>query len=218
MDFGGDDMHRTVRNARRRAATSAEAARTTSTSASAAQPGDPSLYETKRHSHLSVDDSVLSPPVQPAPGDLDRWMGDALDEARAALEHGDVPVGALVVHLTTGEIVGRSHNARERDLDPTAHAEMLALRDAAAAIRRWRLDEHALVVTLEPCPMCAGAAWAARLPLIVFGAADERAGASGSLYNFAADPRLNHPAEVVAGVRGEESAALLRAFFEARRD
>jgi tRNA(adenine34) deaminase len=155
--------------------------------------------------------------VQPEAADLDRWMADALEEARAAPAHGDVPVGALVVHLTTGAVVGRGHNARERDLDPTAHAEMLALREAAAAIRRWRLDEHALVVTMEPCPMCAGAAWAARVPLIVFGAADERAGASGSLYNFAADPRLNHSARVVAGVRSDESAALLRAFFEARR-
>jgi tRNA(adenine34) deaminase len=164
-----------------------------------------------------VGDSVTSPLVHPDPGDLDRWMDEALVEARAALAHGDVPVGALVVHVTTGEVIARAHNARERDHDPTAHAEMLALRDAAAAIRRWRLDEHALVVTMEPCPMCAGAAWAARLPLIVFGAADERAGAGGSLYNFAADPRLNHTARVLAGVRGDESASLLRAFFEARR-
>ena len=101
-------------------------------------------------------------------------MGEALDEARTALEHDDVPVGAVVVHLPTGAVVARCHNARERDGDPTAHAEMLALRAAAAAAGGWRLDEHALVVTLEPCPMCAGAAWAARVPLIVFGAADRR--------------------------------------------
>jgi len=145
-------------------------------------------------------------------------MGDALDEARAALEHGDVPVGAVVVHLPTGAVIARGHNARERDGDPTAHAELLALRDAAAAVRGWRLDEHALVVTLEPCPMCAGAAWAARVPLIVFGAADDRAGATGSLYNFAADPRLNHASDVVAGVRADDASALLHAFFAERRN
>jgi tRNA(adenine34) deaminase len=164
-----------------------------------------------------IGGSVSSSLVLPEPGDLDRWMDEALDEARAALAHDDVPVGALIVNLTTGTVVARGHNARERDGDPTAHAEMLALRDAAAALRRWRLDDHALVVTLEPCPMCAGAAWAARVPLIVFGAADERAGASGSLYNFAADPRLNHATQVIAGIRGAESAALLRTFFETRR-
>jgi tRNA(adenine34) deaminase len=145
------------------------------------------------------------------------WMRAALDEARAAPEHDDVPVGAIVVHLPSGEIVARAHNERERVGDPTAHAELLALRTAAQHAGTWRLDEYALVVTLEPCPMCAGAAWAARLGRIVYGASDPRAGASGSLYNFAADPRLNHETEVVAGVLAEECGVLLSEFFAQRR-
>jgi tRNA(adenine34) deaminase len=144
-------------------------------------------------------------------------MGAALDEARAALVHDEVPIGALVVELTSGEVVARRHNERERTGDPTAHAEVLALRDAADRAGTWRLTDHALVVTLEPCPMCAGAAWAARLPLVVFGAADPKAGATGSLYNFAADPRLNHAARVEPGVRAGESTALLEGFFATRR-
>ena|SRR2546423_13420632 len=144
-------------------------------------------------------------------------MREALAEARLAPDHGDVPVGALVVRLSTGSVVTRAHNTRERDADPTAHAELIALRDAARLAGTWRLDDHALVVTLEPCPMCAGAAWAARLRLLVFGAADPKAGAAGSLYNFAADPRLNHETEVVPGVLAEECAALLTAFFAERR-
>ena len=147
----------------------------------------------------------------------DIWMEAALAEARAALEHDDVPVGAVIVHRPTGEIVARAHNERERTGDPSAHAEMLALRAAARAAGTWRLDEHALVVTLEPCPMCAGAVWAARVGLLVYGAADPKAGAAGSLYNFAADPRLNHTTEVVRGVRAAECAELLTKFFESRR-
>jgi tRNA(adenine34) deaminase len=145
------------------------------------------------------------------------WMGHALDEAAEALEHDDVPVGAVVVHLSTGDIVARAHNSREREHDPTAHAELLALQAAARHAGTWRLTGHALVVTLEPCPMCAGAAWAARIGRLVFGAADPKAGAAGSLYNFAADPRLNHEIDVVPGVRAEECAALLTAFFRSRR-
>jgi tRNA(adenine34) deaminase len=145
------------------------------------------------------------------------WMEHALREAALATEHGDVPVGAIVVQRSTGEIVARAHNARERDHDPTAHAEILALRAAAIHARTWRLNDHALVVTLEPCPMCAGAAWAARIGLLVFGAADPKAGAAGSLYNFAADPRLNHEIEIVSGVRAEECGDLLTAFFRAKR-
>jgi len=145
------------------------------------------------------------------------WMGHALDEAAEALEHDDVPVGAVVVHLSTGDIVARAHNSRERDHDPTAHAELLALQAAARHAGTWRLTGHALVVTLEPCPMCAGAAWAARIGRLVFGAADPKAGAAGSLYNFAADPRLNHEIDVVPGVRAEECADLLTAFFRSRR-
>ncbi|HKA93248.1 MAG TPA: nucleoside deaminase [Acidimicrobiia bacterium] len=147
---------------------------------------------------------------------LDELMGVALDEARVAAGH-DVPIGAVVVRVADGGIVGRRHNERELDGDPTAHAEILALRDAARALGSWRLDGHALVVTLEPCVMCAGAAVAARLDLVAFGARDPKAGALGSLYNLAADPRLNHEAAVVDGVRADECSALVREFFEARR-
>jgi tRNA(adenine34) deaminase len=144
-------------------------------------------------------------------------MRAAIDEARRALQHDDVPVGAIVVQISTGTIVARAHNARERDDDPTAHAEMLAVREAARTAGTWRLDDHALVVTLEPCPMCAGAVWAARVPLLVFGAADPKAGAASTLYNFAADPRLNHETQVVGGVLAGECGALLSAFFAERR-
>ncbi len=142
-------------------------------------------------------------------------MALALDEARAALAHGDVPVGAVV--LVGGEVVARRHNEREATGDPTAHAEVLALRDAAAALGRWRLDDATLVVTLEPCAMCAGAAVNARLGRLVFGAPDLKAGATGSLYNLCADPRLNHEVPLTAGVRADEAAALLTAFFAERR-
>ena len=143
-------------------------------------------------------------------------MGLALEEAAAAIGHGDVPIGAVV--LVDGEVVARRHNERERLGDPTAHAEVLALRDAAAAIGAgWRLTDATLVVTLEPCPMCAGELVAARAARVVFGAADPKAGACGSLYNLCTDPRLHHEVEVRHGVRAEESAALLQAFFAERR-
>lgn len=142
-------------------------------------------------------------------------MALALDEARAAAAHGDVPVGAVVVVGT--EVVARRHNERELTGDPTAHAEILALRDAAAAVGSWRLSTASLVVTLEPCPMCAGAAVAARVAQVVFGAADLKAGACGSLYNLCADPRLNHEVEVRGGVLAEESSRLLTEFFVERR-
>jgi tRNA(adenine34) deaminase len=147
--------------------------------------------------------------------DLDAAMTMALDEAAEALRHDDVPVGALV--LRDGEVIARRHNERERSGDPTAHAELLALRDAAAVVGSWRLDGLTLVVTLEPCPMCAGALVGARLDRVVFGAADPKAGACGSLYNLCVDPRLNHEVEVVAGVRAGESADLLTAFFAEKR-
>ncbi len=143
-------------------------------------------------------------------------MGIALDEAFAALAHFDVPVGAVVAR-SDGEVVAHRHNERELAQDPTAHAELLALRDAAAALGRWRLDDCVLVATLEPCPMCAGAALSARIATVVFGAADPKAGACGSLYNLAADPRLNHEMTVVPGVRADEAAGLLRRFFAERR-
>ena len=148
---------------------------------------------------------------------LSELMGRAIEEARAALLHDDVPIGALVVRLADGAVIAAAHNERERRADPTAHAEVLALQAAAKAVRGWRLGGHALVSTLEPCPMCAGAAWAARVDLLVFGAADPRAGSAGSLYNLAADPRLNHESAVVQGVRSEECAALLEQFFATRR-
>ncbi|MCB1015592.1 MAG: tRNA adenosine(34) deaminase TadA, partial [Acidimicrobiales bacterium] len=147
--------------------------------------------------------------------DDEQAMALALDEARAALAHGDVPVGAVV--LVGGDVVARRHNEREAAADPTAHAEVLALRDAAAALGGWRLDDATLVVTLEPCAMCAGATVNARLGRLVFGATDLRAGATGSLYNLCADPRLNHEVPVTAGVRADECAALLTAFFAGRR-
>ncbi len=143
-------------------------------------------------------------------------MGYALDEAFAAIGHSDVPVGAVVAR-SDGEVISRRHNERELARDPTAHAELLALRDAAGALGRWRLDDCTLIVTLEPCPMCAGAALAARIHTVVFGAPDPKAGACGSLYNLAADPRLNHEMTVSPGVRGDEAAALLRRFFAERR-
>ena len=144
-------------------------------------------------------------------------MGLALEEAAAALLHGDVPVGAVAF---VGErVVASRHNERELTGDPTAHAEILALADAAAEVGTWRLTDVTLVVTLEPCPMCAGALVAARLGRLVFGATDPKAGACGSLYNLCADPRLNHEVPVTPEVRADECAALLTAFFgERRRD
>jgi tRNA(adenine34) deaminase len=150
--------------------------------------------------------------------DLEALMGLALDDARAAPDHDDVPVGAVVARIDTGSVLSHRHNERERLQDPTAHAEVLALRDAATVTGRWRLDDCVLVVTLEPCPMCAGAATAARLPLVVYGAADPKAGALGTLYHFGSDPRLHHSIAVQQGVRAKEAADLLVRFFAERRD
>jgi tRNA(adenine34) deaminase len=147
---------------------------------------------------------------------LGELMELALEEARAAPAHGDVPVGAVVAG-PGGEVLARRHNERELVGDPTAHAELLALRDAAGGLGRWRLDDCILVSTLEPCPMCAGAAVAARIGTVVFGAPDPKAGACGSLYNLGADPRLNHDVTIIPGVREAEAAALLRSFFAERR-
>jgi len=145
----------------------------------------------------------------------DELMALALSEARLAAEAGEVPVGAVVV--VDGQVVARAHNRRQADHDPTAHAELLALRAACAAASSWRLPGAQVVVTLEPCPMCAGALLAARLDRVVFGAPDPKAGALGSLYNLGADPRLPHELEVRAGVRAEECGALLADFFAERR-
>jgi tRNA(adenine34) deaminase len=149
--------------------------------------------------------------------DESELMGVALEEARAALAHDDVPVGALVVRVADGAVLARRHNERELSGDPTAHAELLAIADAARDREGWRLDDCALVVTLEPCPMCAGAALASRIPLVVFGAADPKAGALGSLYHFGSDPRLHHGIRVRDGVRDDEASALLKEFFAGRR-
>jgi len=142
-------------------------------------------------------------------------MAVALAEAARAPAHGDVPVGAVAV--VDGSIVAARHNERELRGDPTAHAELLAIADAAAVLGRWRLTNVTLVVTLEPCPMCAGALVGARIPRLVYGAADPKAGACGSLYNLCADPRLNHEVAVDTGLRAEEASVLLTQFFERTR-
>ena len=139
----------------------------------------------------------------------------ALDEARFAMEHDDVPVGAVA--LVHERVVSLRHNERERLRDPTAHAEVLALQDAARELGTWRLDAVTLVVTLEPCAMCAGALVAGRVGRLVFGATDPKAGACGSLYNLCVDPRLNHEVAITSGVRASEAAELLENFFQARR-
>jgi len=143
-------------------------------------------------------------------------MRAALNEARAALAAGDVPVGAVVLS-PEGEVVGVGRNVRETHADPTGHAEVVALREAAAARGEWRLDGCTLVVTLEPCTMCAGAAVLARVACVVFGAYDDKAGAVGSLWDVVRDRRLNHRPEVISGVLAGESGALLEEFFRDRR-
>jgi tRNA(adenine34) deaminase len=137
--------------------------------------------------------------------------------AEAAQSGNDVPVGALVV-AASGEIIGRAHNNREVTHDPTGHAEIIAIREATSFLTDWRLDGCTLVVTLEPCVMCAGAIVAARIPRVVFGAWDERVGASGSLYDLLRDGRLGNPVEVIAGVKEKEAAEQLKSFFAERRN
>ena len=146
----------------------------------------------------------------------DDAMTYALAEARNALAHGDVPVGAVVIHNDV--IISSRHNERELRSDPTAHAEILALRDAANLLGRWRLEECTLVVTLEPCTMCAGALVNSRISKVVFGAADLKAGAFGSLYNIATDPRLGHHPQVVHGVLATQCAEVLTELFKNLRD
>jgi tRNA(adenine34) deaminase len=150
----------------------------------------------------------------------DRWvvpMRAALDEARAALETGDVPIGAVVVDAE-GTVLGRGRNVREARTDPTGHAEVVALREAAAARGEWRLDGCTLVVTLEPCTMCAGAAVLGRVDRVVFAAFDPKAGAVGSLWDVVRDRRLNHRPEVVSGVLADEASTLLGDFFASQRE
>jgi tRNA(adenine34) deaminase len=164
--------------------------------------------------------------VDPSPFDLSladprhpfhrEHMAMALDEAATAAAEDEVPVGAVIVSLKRG-VIARAHNQREQLHDPTAHAEMIAITQAAQALRSWRLDGCVLYVTLEPCPMCAGAIVQARLPQVVYGCTDPKAGACHTLYQITSDGRLNHRARVVAGVEAERCAAVLSEFFAAKR-
>jgi tRNA(adenine34) deaminase len=143
-------------------------------------------------------------------------MEMALEEAAAAAAEDEVPIGAVIVSFQRG-VIGRAHNQREQLLDPTAHAEMIAITQAAQALHSWRLENCALYVTLEPCPMCAGAVVQAQLPLVVYGAPNPKAGACETLYRITSDPRLNHRAQVIGGVLADRCAAVLGEFFEAKR-
>jgi len=143
-------------------------------------------------------------------------MEMALEEANLAAAEGEVPVGAVIVSRDRG-VIGQAHNQRERLIDPTAHAEMIAITQAALALRSWRLENCILYCTLEPCPMCAGAIVQARLPMVVYGCTDPKAGACHTLYSITSDPRLNHRCQVVAGVLAERCAAVLSEFFATRR-
>jgi tRNA(adenine34) deaminase len=145
----------------------------------------------------------------------DYFMRIALEEAQQSLQENEVPIGAVIVH--DGRVIARAHNQREQLRDPTAHAEMIAITQAAEARQSWRLDGCTLYVTLEPCPMCAGAIVQARLPTLVYGAADPKAGAVHTLYHLLDDPRLNHRAEIVAGVLAEPCARILSQFFQEQR-
>ncbi|MCB9534830.1 MAG: tRNA adenosine(34) deaminase TadA [Myxococcales bacterium] len=158
-------------------------------------------------------DTPLMPPRPD--GDDHAWMGVCLVQARRAAARGEVPVGALVVHR--GRVIGRGFNLREAEDDPTAHAEIVALREAARHLGHWRVLDSTLYVTLEPCVMCAGALVNARVTRLVYGCADPKAGAVESLYAVPTDSRLNHRLQVTAGVRSAECAAVLRDFFRARR-
>jgi tRNA(adenine34) deaminase len=151
----------------------------------------------------------------PTPDD-ERWIAAAIEQAKAAAQQNDIPVGAVVVH--EGRSIAEASNRTVRDMDPTGHAEILAMRYAARALGRWQLIGCTLYVSLEPCAMCAGAIVLARIDRLVFGAWDDKAGMAGSLGDLVRHPKLNHRAEVLGGVHAEESAALLRAFFQERRN
>ncbi len=156
----------------------------------------------------------MTPPARFFPRD-EYYMRLALREAERAFEHDDVPIGAVVVR--EGEVIGAGHNERELREDPTAHAEILALREAAARVGSWRVLDSVLYVTLEPCAMCAGAIVLARVPRVVYGAPDPKAGAAGSVLDVLGEPRLNHRPEVAGGLLAEDSAGILREFFLTRR-
>jgi tRNA(adenine34) deaminase len=144
-------------------------------------------------------------------------MSEALTQARRGAALGEVPVGAVIVRDCDGVVIAAAHNRRELDLDPTAHAELLAIRQAASRLGAWRLAGCTLYVTIEPCPMCAGAIVLARLPSLVYGAPDPKGGAAGTLMDITRDPRLNHQVEVTGGVLADECGALIREFFAKRR-
>jgi tRNA(adenine34) deaminase len=148
---------------------------------------------------------------------LETWMREAIAEANKARAIDEVPIGCVVVHEPTDRIIGRGHNRRETDHDPTAHAEILALREAAHTIGHWRLLDCVLVVTLEPCPMCAGALVNARVPKLIYGCDDPKAGAVRTLFQLCQDVRLNHRVEVTSGILADECAELLRQFFRDQR-
>lgn len=155
---------------------------------------------------------------EPAPADSDehrRFMQMALEEAEAAAREEEAPIGAVIVY--DGRVIARAHNEREKLHDPTAHAEMIAITQAAEARQSWRLDGCTLYVTLEPCPMCAGAILQARIPLVVYGATDPKAGAVDTLYRLLDDARLNHRAQVVSGVLAAECGSILTRFFQKQR-
>jgi tRNA(adenine34) deaminase len=167
-----------------------------------------------------VQHAAKSPPFPDAPSASlapthEFFMQQALDEAQIAFDNDEVPIGALVVH--DGRVIGAAHNQREQLRDPTAHAEMIAITQAAEALCTWRLENCTLYVTLEPCPMCAGAVVLARLPRVVYGAADPKAGAVTTLYQLLGDGRLNHRAEVIAGVLAEPCGEILTRFFQQKR-
>jgi tRNA(adenine34) deaminase len=170
-----------------------------------------------REAELPVDplpfDLLLTDPRHPVHA---LHMEMALQEAEAAFAEGEVPVGAVIVS-PQGTVVARAHNQRERLNDPTAHAEMIAITQAASAVGSWRLEGCALYVTLEPCPMCAGAVVQARLPMVFYGCTHPKAGACDTLYRIPTDPRLNHRAQVLGGILAERCAGLLSAFFQQRR-
>ena len=147
----------------------------------------------------------------------DDLMRLALDQARLALAHDEVPIGAVLYHLPSARILGQAHNRRILDRDPTAHAEILAIRQAAQCLGDWRLQDTILAVTLEPCPMCAGAIVNARIPHLIYGCPDPKAGAVATLYQLCTDPRLNHRLHVEPNLRAQECAALLTTFFAAKR-
>jgi tRNA(adenine34) deaminase len=144
-------------------------------------------------------------------------MQEALAEASAALALDEVPVGCVILHIPSNKIIGRGHNRRESEADPTAHAEILALRQAATTLGSWRLGNCAMAVTLEPCPMCAGAIVNARMGRLIYGCDDPKAGAIRTLYKICDDPRLNHQVEITGGVLAEECAGLLQDFFRVQR-